>query len=85
MSQETEGKFTYSIIVSDNDCNRSAEPIVREFAHSGMKVIYDVEPQLEKRAPTLINLLAVLNDYFAKHRIEYWLDGWILLGSYRDE
>ncbi len=44
MSQETENKFTYTVIVSDNDINRMAEAIVREFARKGMKAVYDVEP-----------------------------------------
>lgn len=31
-AQETEGLFTYSIVVVDNDSQRSAEPVVAEFA-----------------------------------------------------
>jgi glycosyltransferase involved in cell wall biosynthesis len=45
LHQETEGKFTYSIIVSDNDANRTAEPVVRDYIDTGMKIIYDVEPK----------------------------------------
>jgi succinoglycan biosynthesis protein ExoM len=45
MNQETEGRFTYSIVVADNDRERSAEPIVREFAvHGTIEVRYCVEP-----------------------------------------
>jgi hypothetical protein len=49
-----------------------------QYAHEGLDL------PLEKRAPVLIKLLKVLHDYFTKHRIEYWLDGGTLLGSYRD-
>jgi len=45
MSQETEGRFTYSIVVADNDHERSAEPVVREFAlGTTLEVRYCVEP-----------------------------------------
>ena len=45
-SQETGGRFTYSIVVSDNDRLRSAEPLVAEFAaNSNIAVKYCVEPQ----------------------------------------
>jgi succinoglycan biosynthesis protein ExoM len=30
--QNTGGRFTYSIVVADNDPGRSAEPVVRRFA-----------------------------------------------------
>jgi len=49
-----------------------------QFAHRG----FDLPP--EKRAPTLVKLLKVLHHYFTTHRIEYWLDGGTLLGSFRD-
>jgi succinoglycan biosynthesis protein ExoM len=45
LCQETEGKFSYGIIVSDNDNNRSAEPIVNEFANQSIRISYDVEPE----------------------------------------
>jgi succinoglycan biosynthesis protein ExoM len=45
-NQETGGRFTYSIIVADNDHLRSAEPLVSEFAAtSNIAVKYCVEPQ----------------------------------------
>lgn len=44
--QESAGRFTYSIVVSDNDHLRSAEPIVSEFAAaSSVAVTYCVESQ----------------------------------------
>jgi succinoglycan biosynthesis protein ExoM len=44
--QVTEGLFTYSIVVADNDHLRSAEPLVSEFAAtSTVPIRYCVEPQ----------------------------------------
>jgi glycosyltransferase involved in cell wall biosynthesis len=44
--QETDGRFTYSIVVVDNDHARSAEAVVGEFAaSSGLAVRYQVEPR----------------------------------------
>src|ERR1019366_879164 len=44
--QETDGLFTYSIVVADNDCSRSAEALVSDFAAgSNISVRYCVEPQ----------------------------------------
>jgi succinoglycan biosynthesis protein ExoM len=45
-NQETGGRFTYSIVVADNDDLRSAEPLVSEFAAiSNIAVKYCVEPR----------------------------------------
>jgi glycosyltransferase involved in cell wall biosynthesis len=44
--QETHNQFTYSIVVSDNDCAESARSTVETFkARSGMEVVYAVEPE----------------------------------------
>jgi succinoglycan biosynthesis protein ExoM len=44
--QETEGQFSCSVVVADNDVSRSAEQVVSEFARtSGMAVTYCVEPR----------------------------------------
>ena len=44
--QETEGLFTFSIVVADNDGERSAEPLVANFAaHSALAIKYCVQPQ----------------------------------------
>jgi len=44
--QKTEGLFTYSIVVADNDGGRSAEPVVSEFAaNSAVAVRYCVQPE----------------------------------------
>ena len=44
--QETNGLFTYSIVITDNDQTRSAESIVSDFAAgSTIPVLYFVEPR----------------------------------------
>jgi glycosyltransferase involved in cell wall biosynthesis len=44
--QLTDGAFAYSIVVTDNDGSRSAEPVVAEFAAvSGIPVKYSCEPR----------------------------------------
>ena len=44
--QETGGLFTYSVVVADNDCQRSAESVVSEFAAaSNLPIRYCAEPQ----------------------------------------
>lgn len=44
--QRSDGLFTFSIVVVDNDYARSAEPVVREFmAGSDLHVKYSVEPR----------------------------------------
>jgi succinoglycan biosynthesis protein ExoM len=45
-AQETEGRFTFSIVVCDNDHLRSAEPTVADFAAtSSIAINYCVEPR----------------------------------------
>ncbi len=44
--QDTGGLFTYSIVISDNDESRSAEPVVEQFrASSSIPISYCVEPR----------------------------------------
>jgi glycosyltransferase involved in cell wall biosynthesis len=44
--QETEGQFTYSVVVADNDSNESAKGVVADFSlSSSTKVTYCVEPR----------------------------------------
>jgi succinoglycan biosynthesis protein ExoM len=46
VSQETAGEFSFTIIVADNDAQRSAEPVVRELNAAGaLKITYAVEPE----------------------------------------
>jgi glycosyltransferase involved in cell wall biosynthesis len=45
-AQETEGLFSYSVVVSDNDCMRSAEEVVAEFSsRTHIPVTYCVESE----------------------------------------
>jgi succinoglycan biosynthesis protein ExoM len=45
-TQKTQGQFTYSVVVSDNDAAESARPVVTAFlASSHLPVAYCVEPQ----------------------------------------
>ncbi|MGO9305289.1 MAG: glycosyltransferase family 2 protein [Candidatus Korobacteraceae bacterium] len=44
--QETDGRFSYSIVVADNDASQSARPAVSEFAaKASIPIRYCVEPQ----------------------------------------
>src|SRR6266571_4321939 len=44
--QHAEGGFTYSVVVADNDCARSAERVVSEFAaRASVRTTYCVEPR----------------------------------------
>jgi len=44
--QQTEGRFTFSAVVADNDKEKSAEPVLLEFgAQDGLAVRYCVEPR----------------------------------------
>jgi len=65
-NQETGGRFTYSIVVADNDGLRSAESLVSEFtATSNIGVKYCIEP---RQSIALARNMAVQNatgDYIA--------------------
>jgi succinoglycan biosynthesis protein ExoM len=43
--QETSGRFSFRIIVVDNDAARGAEPVIKEFLGKGPDLVYDVEPE----------------------------------------
>ncbi len=44
--QNRAGLFNFAVVVADNDCQRSAEPVVRAFAEaSSVPITYCVEPQ----------------------------------------
>ena len=45
-TQETDGRFTFSAVVADNDVDRSAESLVAEFsASSTLEIVYCSEPR----------------------------------------
>jgi succinoglycan biosynthesis protein ExoM len=44
--QETEGRFTFSIVIGDNDAEESARPVAAEFAaKSRIPIVYCAEPR----------------------------------------
>jgi succinoglycan biosynthesis protein ExoM len=46
ISQVTDDKFTFEVVVVDNDYNRSAEDTVSRLQHqTGIRIIYDCEPE----------------------------------------
>lgn len=46
LDQRTEGLFTYSIVVADNDASESARSVVEQMGRPGsVKIIYRVEPR----------------------------------------
>jgi len=78
--QKTNGLFTYSIVIADNDVLRSAEPLAESFAKSfSIAVKYCVEPQ---QNIALTRNKAVENadgDYIAFiDDDEFPIEGWLL-------
>jgi succinoglycan biosynthesis protein ExoM len=43
-AQRTDGRFTYSVVVVDNDKEESARPLVEDAARGGLAIRYEVEP-----------------------------------------
>jgi len=44
--QRTDGVFSYSVVVVDNDCNKSAQSVVESFRQaSSLEILYCVEPE----------------------------------------
>lgn len=43
--QQTDARFSYSVVVADNDSLRSAEPVVGVFAESKLVITYCAEPR----------------------------------------
>lgn len=86
--QETDGLFTYSIVIADNDSSRSAETVVSEFAKSSsIPIVYCVVPEQNislARNTAIANargeLLAFIDD--DEFPIKRWLV--TLYHAYRD-
>ena len=65
-TQETDGRFTYSIVVADNDGARSAEPLVSDFAAStSIPVVYCVQPQQNISLTRNVAIENASGDYIA--------------------
>jgi succinoglycan biosynthesis protein ExoM len=85
--QVTEGEFTFSVVVADNDAEQSAERVVEEFSHAtDLKISYCVEPRQNialVRNKALQNvdgdMIAFIDDDEVPD--QKWL--WNLLSTYR--
>jgi succinoglycan biosynthesis protein ExoM len=65
-TQETDGQFTYSIVVADNDQLRSGEAVISEFAAaSAIPVIYCVEPRQNIALARNQAISRAIGDYIA--------------------
>lgn len=78
VAQETGGEFTFGIIVTDNDAQRSAEPVVRALNGSGRNVSYAVEPEQNVSLARNKSLSLATGDYVAtidddEHADSRWL------------
>jgi succinoglycan biosynthesis protein ExoM len=78
VDQKTAGEFTFTVIVADNDAQRSAEPVVRALNASGQKIIYAVEPQQNISLARNKALSFATGDYIAtidddEHADPHWL------------
>ena len=83
LSQQTAGEFTFTVIVADNDAQRSAEPVVRELNASGEKIIYAVEPQQNISLARNKALSFATGDYIATIDDDEYADSHWLLNLYR--
>src|SRR5256885_668732 len=78
--QRTEQRFTYGVVVADNDRQQSAEPVVRAFAtHSAVLVEYCVEPR-QNIALTRNKALELAHGEFVAFidDDEFPTEGWLL-------
>ena len=82
-SQEIGGEFTFTIIVADNDAQRSAEPVVRELNASGQKIIYAVEPEQNISLARNKALSLATGDYIATIDDDEYADPRWLLNLYQ--
>jgi len=83
VAQETCGEFTFTIIVADNDAQRSAEPVVRELNASGQKIIYVVEPEQNISLARNKALSFATGDYIATIDDDEYADPRWLLNLYQ--
>ncbi|MGH7835013.1 MAG: glycosyltransferase [Candidatus Binatia bacterium] len=83
VAQETGGEFSFSIIVADNDAQRSAEPVVGELNAGGQKIIYAVEPEQNISLARNKSLSFATGDYIATIDDDEYADSRWLLNLYR--
>ena len=82
-AQEICGEFTFTIIVADNDAQRSAEPLVRELNARGQKINYDVEPRQNISLARNKALSHATGDYIATIDDDEYADPRWLLNLYQ--
>jgi succinoglycan biosynthesis protein ExoM len=77
--QETAGKFTFSIVVSDNDRGQSAKSIVCSFDQKQVPILYAVEPEQNIAAARNKALEYATGDFIAFiDDDEFPCTGWLL-------
>lgn len=81
--QETEGEFMFSIIVTDNDVQRSAEPVVNVLNAWGRNMIYAVEPEQNISLARNKSLSLARGEYIATIDDDEYADTHWLLYLYR--
>jgi len=82
-AQDTGGEFSFTVIVADNDAQRSAEAVVHEFNASGQQVIYAVEPEQNISLARNKSLSQATGDYIATIDDDISADPHWLLNLYR--
>jgi succinoglycan biosynthesis protein ExoM len=83
LAQETGGEFTFTIIVADNDGQRSAEPVVRKVNAGGGNIIYAVEPEQNISLARNKSLSLATGDYIAIVDDDEYADSLWLLQMHR--
>src|SRR5260370_35466461 len=64
--QETDGLFTFSVVVADNDGGRSAESLVSDFAaDTAIAITYCVQPQQNISLPRKTPIANATGDFIA--------------------
>ena len=64
--QETDGRFTYSVVVADNDPAESARAVVERFAESsGVATVYCVQPEQNIALPRNAAIAPAKGDFIA--------------------
>jgi succinoglycan biosynthesis protein ExoM len=83
VAQETGGEFSFTIIVADNDAQRSAEPVVRELSAGGREILYAVEPEQNISLARNKSLSFATGDYIATIDDDEYADSRWLLHLFR--
>jgi succinoglycan biosynthesis protein ExoM len=82
-AQETAGEFSFTIIVVDNDAERTAETVACEFRAGGRKITYDVEPEQNISLARNKSVSHATADYIATIDDDLYADRYWLVTLYR--